>query len=158
MTQEARSHGTYLFDIEVSINFSRVFCRFIYLQANLCFCLIIKFLVFFQCFLISFLFPVCFYIFHLAKLLLALDAFIVIPVNLNFFLNQVRKVVPTIAEPINLLACLISLILQLIFCIIHPLREAFHPCNHRVHGVIRLWYFFKLILLIAPYTHYLIFL
>ena len=158
MTQEARSHGTYLFDIEVSINFSRVFCRFIYLQANLCFCLSIRFSVFFQCFLLSFLFPVYFYIFHLAKLPLALDIFIAIPESLNFFLIQVWKIVLTIAEPINLLACLISLILQPIFCIIYPLREAFHPCNHGAHGVIRLWSFFKLIRLIAPYTHCLIFL
>ena len=48
------------------------------------FCLIIRFSVFFQCFLLSILFPVYFYIFHLAKLLLALDTLIVIPVNLLF--------------------------------------------------------------------------
>ena len=53
----------------------------------ICFCLIIRFSVFFQCFLLSFLFPVCFYIFHLAKLLLALDTLIFIPVNWNFFSN-----------------------------------------------------------------------
>ena len=123
----------------------------------ICFCLFIKFLVFFQCFLLSFLFPVCFYIFHLAKLLLALDTLILIPVNLNFSIFYVRKIVLTMMEPITLRACLIYLILQPIFCIIHPLREVFHPCNHEVHGVIRLW-FFKLISLIAPYTHCLIFL
>ena len=107
----------------------------------ICFCLIIRFSVFFQCFLLSFLFPMCFYIFHLAKLLLALDTPIVIPVNLIFFLIQVQKIVLTIMEPINLLACLIYLILQAIFCIIHPLRKVFYPCNHGVHDMIRLWSF-----------------
>ena len=107
----------------------------------ICFCLIIRFSVFFQCFLLSFLFPVCFHVFHFAKLLLPLDTLITIPVDLNFFLIQVWKIVLTIMEPINLLACLIYLILQPIFCIIHPLCEVFHPCNHGVHSVIRLWSF-----------------
>ena len=93
----------------------------------ICFCLIIRFSVFFQCFLLSFLFPMCFYIFHAAKLLLALDT----PIVINFYCHP----------PINLLACLIYLILQPIFCIIHPLREVFHPCNHEVNVVIRLWFF-----------------
>ena len=64
----------------------------------------------------------CFYILHLVKLLLALDTPIAIPVNLIFFLIQVRKIVFTIMEPINLLACLIYLILQPLFCIVHPMR------------------------------------
>ena len=51
----------------------------------ICFYLIIRFSVFFHCFLLSFLFPVCFYIFHLAKLLLALDTPIVS--KLDFFSN-----------------------------------------------------------------------
>ena len=123
----------------------------------ICFCLIIIFSVFFQCFLLSFLFPVCFYIFHFAKLLLPLDTLITIPVDLNFFLIQVREIVLTIMESINLLACLIYVILQPILCIIHPLREFVHPCNHEVHGVIKIW-FLKLISLITPYTHCLIFL
>ena len=83
----------------------------------------------------------CFYILHLVKLLLALDTPIAIPVNLIFFLIQVRKIVFTIMEPINLLACLIYLILQAVFCIIHPLRKGFHPRNHGVHDLIRLWSF-----------------
>ena len=117
----------------------------------ICFCLINRFSVFFQCFLLSFLFPMCFYIFCWAKLLLALDTLIIIPVNLNFFLIYFRKIVLTIMQPINLLACLIYLILQPIFCIIHPLREVFHPYNHGVHGL------FKLIRFIVPYTHRQIF-
>ena len=121
----------------------------------ICFRLIIRFSGFFQCFYFLFLFPVCFYIFHLTKLLIALDTLIVIPVNLNFFLSQVRKIVLTIMEPINLITCLIYLILQPILCPIYHLREVFHRCNHGVHGVIRL---FKLINLITSYTYYLIFL
>ena len=58
-----------------------------------CFCLIKRFSVFLQYLLHFLLFPVCFYIFHLAKLLLALDTLIVIPVNLNFFLIYVRIIV-----------------------------------------------------------------
>ena len=120
----------------------------------ICFCLIIRFSVFFQCFLLSFLFPMCFYIFHLRKLLLALDTPIAIPVNLIFFLIQVRKIVFTIMEPINLLACLIYLILKLLFCIIHPLCYVFHLCDHWAHDFHVL---FKLISLISPYVHCLIF-
>ena len=60
----------------------------------ICFWLVIRFPRFFQCFLLCFLFPVCFYIFHLAKLLLALDTLIVILVNYLFdvvtFFDNVR--------------------------------------------------------------------
>ena len=60
----------------------------------ICFWLGIRFPGFFQCFLLCFLFPVCFYIFHLAKLLLALDTLIVILVNYLFdvvtFFDNVR--------------------------------------------------------------------
>ena len=58
----------------------------------ICFYLIIKFLGFFLCFLLCFLFPVCCYIFHLAKLLVALDTLIAVPVNLNFFLIQAQTI------------------------------------------------------------------
>ena len=50
---------------------------------------------------------VLFYIFHLGKRLLALNTLIVIPVNLNLFLIEVRTLVLRFLEPINILACLI---------------------------------------------------
>ena len=69
---------------------SRQICRF--------------FPMFFTLFFVS---HVLFYIFHLGKLLLALNTLIVIPINLNFFLIWVRTTVLRFFEPMNLLACLI---------------------------------------------------
>ena len=53
-----------------------------------------RFSGFFPVFFTLFFVPrVLFHIFHLGKLLLALDALAVIPVNLNFFLISVRTIV-----------------------------------------------------------------
>ena len=88
MTQEARSHGTYVLILKLQETSPECFvdlfiCRLIYNMLPFNYKIFRFFPVFFTLF---FYFPCVFYIFHLAKLLLALDAPIVIPVNLNFFL------------------------------------------------------------------------
>ena len=108
-----------------------------------------KFAGFFQCFLPCFCSHVLFDIFQLGKLLLALNTRIVIPVDLNFFLIWVRKIVFYLSESTNLLSCLIELILQPLFRIIYSLRQVFHPCDNTM-AILSLK-------LIAPYVHFLIF-
>ena len=61
--------------------------------------------------------------------------------KLEFLSNLGSENNPHYYGAYQLVNCLICLILQPIFCIIHPLREVFDPCNHGVHGVIRLWSF-----------------
>ena len=89
------AHKTYTLNIEASRKFSRISCRFIYSQANLEYISVqLLNLQLFSNNFYRFLFPTCFfYILHLGKLLLALNTLIVIPVNLNFFLIQVRTIV-----------------------------------------------------------------
>ena len=88
ITQEASWDGTYILRIKTSRNFSKVHCRFIICRLiHIVSVEILDFQVFSSAF--YFFFRMLFYIFHLGKLLLALQTLIVILGNLNFFCNLV---------------------------------------------------------------------
>ena len=107
--------------------------RFTYFQANLYFFLIIKYSDFFWCFLIFLFFFVCLFVFHVLFYIFYLDTLVVIAVNLNFFLIQVRTIVLCISGPYQLISML-NLSNSAITLLYHNLN------------------------LITPYVHYLIFL
>ena len=88
---------------------------------------------------------VLFHIFHLGKLLLALNRLIVIPVNLNFFLGSENS--PSLFWAYQLIS-LLNLINPGTTIFFHPLWSAFHPCDNTMA--------FLSLRLIAAYGHFLI--